>query len=229
MVSSAASTPFQYLSELPLERRVVVAEIRRVILENLPTGYVETMNWGMLAYEIPLARYPDTYNGKPLSYVCLAAQKNKFSLYLTGPYMFGEESEKAFRAAFEAAGKKLDMGKSCVRFRRLDDLALDVIAQSIASIPVEDYIRQYEKVRAEGGVAARPKKPATKKSAAQAATSKPAAKKASAKVATRKPAAKKTPAKVVTRKPAAKKTSAKAATRKTTAKKGAAKSRGKSR
>lgn len=223
MVSSAASTVLQYLSELPLDRRIVVAELRRVILENLPSGYVETMNWGMLAYEIPLARYPDTYNGKPLAYVCLAAQKNKFSLYLTGPYMFGDEAARAFREGFEKAGKKLDMGKSCVRFRRIEDLALDVIAASIASVPVDAYIRRYEEVRAAGAVAARPPKkkettvvgakpPAKKAAAASGSKTTPStAKKSAAKkgpkstaAAPKKPAKK--VAKKTTKKPTAKTT-----------------------
>ncbi|MGE0640181.1 MAG: DUF1801 domain-containing protein [Thermoanaerobaculia bacterium] len=195
MVSSAASTVLQYLSELPLDRRIVVAEIRRVILENLPTGYVETMNWGMLAYEIPLARYPDTYNGKPLAYVALAAQKNKFSLYLTGPYMFGDEAARAFREGFEKAGKKLDMGKSCVRFRRVEDLALDVIAASIASVSVDDYIRRYEEVRAAGAVATRPPKKKAAERATTAASAKPPTKKVAAGSGARKSAAKRGAAK----------------------------------
>ena len=229
MVSSAANTVMQYLTELPLERRIVVAELRRVILENLPPGYVETMNWGMLAYEIPLARYPKTYNGKPLAYVCLAAQKSKFSLYLTGPYMFGEESETAFRDGFEAAGKKLDMGKSCVRFRRLEDLALNVLAASIASISVEDYIRQYEKVRAETKTQRKSAAKRAARPAAQVAGSSTPAKAAKQQVVAQSVAAKvaKKAAGKVIRKAAPKKSAPKKASAKTVkkvpAKKSAAK------
>src|SRR5688572_32827588 len=101
------------------------------------------MNWGMICYEIPLKQYPDTYNGQPLAYVALAAQKNKYSLYLTGMYG-SEEKDEALRAAFRAAGKKLDIGKSCLRFSSLDDLELNAIANHIASTPPKRYIELYE-------------------------------------------------------------------------------------
>lgn len=150
MVSSAAVTPEDYLSSLPEESRAVVSKMRDLIRKNLPKGYVESMNWGMLSYEIPLDRYPDTYNGRPLGYVALAAQKNGYSLYLLGPY--GDEREAAkLREAFEKAGKKLDMGKSCVRFKKPEDLALDAIAEAIASTPPEAFIAQYEAVRGKTG------------------------------------------------------------------------------
>ena len=146
MVKSKAATVDEYLEELPPERRVVVAEVRRMILENLPDGYVESMNWGMISYEIPLERYPDTYNGQPLGYVALAAQKNNYSLYLMGVYQDSEQ-EEFIRDGFDKAGKRLDMGKSCVRFRKLDDVPLDVIAEIIASTSVDDYITRYEMAR----------------------------------------------------------------------------------
>ena len=84
MVSSKETTPAAYLASLPPERRKVVAAVRAVVKKRLPKGYVESMNWGMLAYEIPLSRYPDTYNKQPLMFVALAAQKNNYALYLTG-------------------------------------------------------------------------------------------------------------------------------------------------
>jgi hypothetical protein len=159
MVSSAAVTPEDYLSSLPEERRAVMSQMRDLIRKNLPKGYVESMNWGMLAYEIPLDRYPDTYNGQPLGYVALAAQKNAYSLYLLGPY--GDEPQlKKLQDGFAKAGKKLDMGKSCVRFRKPEDLALDAIAEAIASTPPEAYIAQYEAVRSKMTTA---KKKAAKK------------------------------------------------------------------
>ncbi|HEX8617027.1 MAG TPA: DUF1801 domain-containing protein [Thermoanaerobaculia bacterium] len=147
MVKVSENTPESYLDALPDERRAVMAELREVIKQNLPAGYVESASLGMLTYEIPLARYPDTYNGKPLAYVALAAQKNGYSLYLLGPY--GNEAQAAaLRDGFARAGKKLDMGKSCVRFRKMGDLALDAIARSIASTPPEAFIQQYEAARA---------------------------------------------------------------------------------
>ena len=146
MVQSKASTPEEYLAELPEDRRQVVAAVREVVLENLPDGYEESMNWGMLSYEIPLSRYPDTYNKQPLGYAALAAQKNYFSLYLMSVYADSQE-ETTLRDAFEAAGKKLDMGKSCVRFKKLDDVPLDVIGQVIAATPVDVHIERYEAAR----------------------------------------------------------------------------------
>ena len=148
MVQSSAKNVPDYIASLPAERAAVVAELRRLIREHLPPGYEERMGFGMLCYEVPLSRYPDTYNGQPLCYIGLAAQKNGYSLYLTGPYLYGDEGARKFRAAWAKSGKKLDMGKSCVRFKRIEDLALDVVAENIASIPVDAYIHQYEAVRA---------------------------------------------------------------------------------
>jgi len=144
MVSSKALTVEDYLQELPEERRKVVAKVREVILKNLPEGYQETMGWGMLTYELPLESYPDTYNGKPLCYAGLAAQKNAFSLYLMNSY---HDQEVWLQEQFEKAGKKLDMGKSCIRFRKLEDLPLDVIGKAIARTPPKAFIRQYEASR----------------------------------------------------------------------------------
>jgi hypothetical protein len=164
MVSSAAVTPEAYLSSLPEERRAVMSQMRDLIRENLPEGYVESVNWGMLSYEIPLDRYPDTYNGQPLGYVALAAQKNAYSLYLLGPYGDERQLEK-LRDGFARAGKKLDMGKSCVRFRKPEELALETIAGVIASMPPEAFIAQYEAIRSNTAAG---KKQAAKKAASKA-------------------------------------------------------------
>ena len=146
MATSKASTVEQYLEELPPERRAVVSKVRDLVRRNLPKGYDETMAFGMIGYGIPLSRYPRTYNGQPLGYVALAAQKNYYALYLMGPYMNGEQG-KELAEAFEHAGKKMDMGKSCLRFKSLDDLPLDAIGRVIASTPPEDLIAHYEAVR----------------------------------------------------------------------------------
>jgi hypothetical protein len=90
-----------------------------------------------------LARYPDTYNKQPLGYVALAAQKNNYALYLVAVYADGEQ-ERKLRAGAASMGKKLDMGKSCVRFKHPDDLPLAAIGELIASMPVEAYIADYE-------------------------------------------------------------------------------------
>jgi Domain of unknown function (DU1801) len=104
------------------------------------------MNWGMISYEIPPERYPKTYNKQPLSYAALAAQKNYFVLHLMAVYGSPEQAAW-FREEFRKAGKKLDMGKACVRFRKLDDLPLDVIGQVIARTPPDKYIAYYEATR----------------------------------------------------------------------------------
>src|SRR5690349_6776635 len=89
MARSAANTVEEYLEELPAERRAVISTVRKVILNSLPKGYQETMNWGMISYEVPLSRYPTTYNGQPLAYAALAAQKNHYAVYLNGIYQEG--------------------------------------------------------------------------------------------------------------------------------------------
>jgi uncharacterized protein YdhG (YjbR/CyaY superfamily) len=143
MVSSKATTPAAYLASLPPERRKVIAAVRAVVKKRLPKGYVETMNWGMLAYEIPLSRYPDTYNKQPLMYLALAAQKNNYALYMTG--VSGDKALMArLTAAYKAAGRKLDMGKSCLRFNALEELPLDVIGDIVAATPVEQRIAAEE-------------------------------------------------------------------------------------
>jgi len=134
------------LAELPEDRRAVIAEVRKLILEHLPAGYQERMNWGMITYEIPLERYPKTYNEQSLGYVALAAQKQYYALYLMGVYGDSEQ-EKALRQAYAAAGKRLDIGKSCLRFRKLEDLLVEPIAEIVASTPPEVMIAQYEASR----------------------------------------------------------------------------------
>ncbi len=146
MAQSRAATVEEYLSELPTERREVVAAVRRMVLEHLPPGYVETMRWGMITYELPLERYPQTYNGQPLGYAALAAQKNYYALYLMGAYQ-DPEHMRTLEAAFQAEGQKMDMGKSCLRFRRLEDLPVEAVGRVIASMPPEAFITSYEASR----------------------------------------------------------------------------------
>jgi len=153
MATSAAATVEEYLSELPPERRAELSRVREVIRRNLPKGYVEGMGYGMIGYTLPLERYPDTYNGQPLCYAGLAAQKSHCAVYLMGAYA-DPKVEKAIRDGFKKAGKKLDMGKSCIRFKAADDLPLDVIGKAVAAVPPEAFVKQYEKAR----VAARSKK-----------------------------------------------------------------------
>ena len=147
MVSSKAPTPEAYLAELEPERAVFLSRLRNLVNANLPDGYVERMSWGMIGWEVPLELYPDTYNGQPLVYAALAAQKNHTALYLNCVYASEERTER-MRSAWAATGRKLDMGKSCLRFKRAEDVAEDVLAQTIRSIPVERFIAEYEAGRA---------------------------------------------------------------------------------
>lgn len=145
MVTSKAATVEEYLQELPPERRAVIAEVRETILENLPDGYVEKMR-GAISYEIPLEDYPATYNGQPLNYVALAAQKRHYAVYMTCVYQ-DPQQDKILREGFKKMGKKPDMGKSCVRFRKLENIPLDVIGELVANTPPEKFIAQYEASR----------------------------------------------------------------------------------
>ena len=147
MVGSKAPTPEAYLAELPPERAAFVSRLRDLVNANLPEGYVERMSWGMIGWEVPLERYPDTYNGQPLVYAGLAAQKNHTALYLNCVYASEARTER-LKADWAAAGKKLDMGKSCLRFKRPEDVAETVLAETIRSIPVERFVAEYEAGRA---------------------------------------------------------------------------------
>ena len=132
----------EYLNELPDDRMESLSIVREVITQNLPTGYDEVMNWGMITYEVPLVKFPETYNGKPLMYAALASQKNHMSVYLMGCYM-SPDIRKEFENAYKKSGKKFDAGKSCIRFKKVDDLPLKLIGETIASMSVEEFIENY--------------------------------------------------------------------------------------
>lgn len=147
MAQSSATTPAEYIDELPDDRAKVMRKVRAAIRKALPKGFVETMTWGMPTYEVPLSRFPDTYNKKPLMYAAIAAQKNHFGIYLISPYQ-NPTVQARLEKGFKKAGMKLDMGKSCVRFKKLEDIPLDVIAEIISLLSVDDFIAQYETARA---------------------------------------------------------------------------------
>lgn len=136
---SDAATVDEYLAGLPEERREAIGTVRDVILSNLPAGYQEAMRWGMIAYEVPLATEPDTYNGQPLMYAALASQKNHMAVYLTGVYA-DDQARERFLDAYRATGKRLDMGKSCIRFRKLEHLPLEVIGEAVSRYPVPEFL-----------------------------------------------------------------------------------------
>ncbi len=147
-MKSDAKTVAQYLAELPPDRRAAISAVRKVILDNLPEGYEECMSYGMIGYVVPHRIYPNGYHCDPklpLPFINLGSQKNHMSLHLM--IIYGDEKmEKWFREAWERAGKKLDKGKGCVRFKRLEDVALEVIGQLVARTPVKDYVARIEKV-----------------------------------------------------------------------------------
>jgi hypothetical protein len=147
VAQSTATTVEAYLAELPSDRLAAIGAVRRVILRNLPDGFEECMQYGMIGYSVPLSRYPDTYNGEPLGIAALANQKRYISLYLMGIYA-NEDDAWWFREQWTLSGKRLEMGKSCVRFRTLDDVPLDVVGAAIARVSVEDFIADYERSRA---------------------------------------------------------------------------------
>ena len=148
LMGSGAATVDEYLAEVPDERRQVIEAVRRIVLDHVPDGIEESMNFGMIAYQIPLERYPHTYNKQPLMYAALAANKNNFSLHLHGVYA-SDDVEQRLRDAYAETGVKLDMGKSCVRFKRLDQLLPDALKESLASVSVDDYIELYEASRSD--------------------------------------------------------------------------------
>lgn len=147
MVQRDADTVAGYLASLPDDRRPVVEMVLSLVRDHMPAGYEEGIAYGMIGWFVPLERYPDTYNGQPLAVVSLAAQKNHDALYLHAPYA-DPELEGRIRRAYAAAGKRLDMGKSCLRFKHFDDLETGVLGEVIAAVPPERFIEIYETARA---------------------------------------------------------------------------------
>jgi hypothetical protein len=143
---TSVETPAQYIASLPADRAKTIATVRALVNKHIPRGYDECIVWGTIGWTIPLSRYPDTYNKQPLCYVALSSQKNYCSLYLMGAYMGGSQLEP-LKAAFKAAGKKLQMGKCCVNFKSPDDLPLEAIGKLISTISSEKWIEIYEQSR----------------------------------------------------------------------------------
>lgn len=143
MFQGRAKSVSEYLESLPEDRRKVVSKLRSFVKKHMPKGYKEQIGWGVITYAVPLETLPDTYNGEPLCYAAIATQKNYYSLYLMGVYGDAKKM-KRLADAFKARGKKLDMGKACLRFKSLDDVPLDVVGDLIASTPMSTYIERYK-------------------------------------------------------------------------------------
>ena len=146
MAQSKATTVAQYLNELQPDRATVVSAVRDLVNAHLPAGFDESMRWGMISWEVPLERYPNTYNGQPLNVVSLAAQKQYTSLYLMCAYI-DPEGERRLRDAYAAAGMKLDFGKSCLRFKSLDRFLPEAVIPILEQSSVEALIESYEAAR----------------------------------------------------------------------------------
>lgn len=140
---SEAESVERYLEAQPEDRRAALLQVRDTILASLPEGYEEAMNWGMVTYQVPLDVCPNTYNGQPLMYAALASQKDYMAVYLSAIYA-DEGARTRFEKAYKRTGKRYDVGKSCVRFRALDDLPLDVLGEAIGSVPLDDFVASYQ-------------------------------------------------------------------------------------
>jgi hypothetical protein len=182
-MQSKARTVAEYLASLPAERRAAIEAVRKVIRANLDADYEEGMQYGMIGYYVPHRVFADGYHcdpKQPLPFASLASQKNHMAVYLMGVYGEGAAKESSwFQKAWAKTGKKLDMGKCCVRFKKLEDVALDVIGEAIRRMPAKVYIAYYTKAR-DGMRSSRPAK-----KVARAAVAKKTAKK-TAKVAARR-------------------------------------------
>ncbi len=143
---SEAKTVEAYLSELPEDRKEQITKVRKVILDNLPQGYEEVMNWGMICYQVPIEKFPNTYNKQPLMYAALASQKNHMAVYLSEIYMDTKLSEK-FIEDYKACGKRMDIGKSCVRFKKLENLPLNLIGKTISAYSADEFVEKYNELR----------------------------------------------------------------------------------
>lgn len=150
----------EYLAQLSEERREIVAAIRAAILENLDAGYAEGIQYGMIGYFVPHSVFPAGYHcdaKQPLPFAAIASQKNYVSLYLMGTYCGGTDKLESadalwFREAWQKTGKKLDMGKSCVRIRKLSDVPLSVVGAAIKRLPADEYVRRYQASLVDGFV-----------------------------------------------------------------------------
>ena len=143
---SRPATVAGYLASLAPEKRAVIEEARAFVHRYISNGYAEFMNWGVINWGIPLEDFPDTYNGQPLCYVALGAQKHYNAFYLMGAYD-GSNGAKLLGDAFKKAGKRLDMGKCCLRFKQLDDLELTSVAKMIAMSTPSDYLAYYKRTK----------------------------------------------------------------------------------
>ena len=146
MFDGKSKTVAQFLDALPADRREVANDVLKLVRKNLPKGYEEALSLGMVTWSVPLSLLPDTYNGQALWYTAFSSTKVGFSLYLMSVYG-NKEREAGFKAASKKAGKKLDMGKACVRFKTMGDLVVPAVAGEIKAVPMKKYVEMYRAVR----------------------------------------------------------------------------------
>lgn len=188
-MQSKATTVKQYLAELAPDRREAIEAIRATILKNLDPTFAETMQYGMIGYNVPHKVYPAGYHcdpSQPLPFASLASQKNHIGIYLSCVYM-DEHDRERFVNEWTATGKRLDMGKSCVRVKKLEDVPLGVLGRAIKRTPAKKFIKQYEAQLSGTAAAVRSGNATAKKTAKNAPTKKRAAKKAVSKKSTKRP------------------------------------------
>lgn len=192
-MQSKAATVADYLASLPPDRRAALEAVRKVILDNLDKDYAEGMQYGMIGYAVPHSVFPAGYHcdpRQPLPFAALSSQKNHMSLHLM--CIYGHQPLREwFETAWKKTGKKLDMGKACLRFKKIDDLALDVIGEAIRRVPAAKYIEHYQQMLAgakpRNGSSKPARKSALKKSPAKKAAGKqPAARSGKSATKTRK-------------------------------------------
>jgi len=173
---TAATSVTDYLQALPSERRATLQKLRKLIRDHLPAGYREVFRWGMITYEVPLEACPDTYNGEPLMYAALAAQKHHYGVYLCGMYTIPAVQQR-LTSEWKKRGKRLDMGKSCIRLKDLEACEPDLIAEAVAAVPMPEFVaharaameRRPARTRAAAGKAAGPRTRKAQKAGARKA------------------------------------------------------------
>ena len=146
-MTSNATSPEEYISQLPDERKEPITKLHNLILDNMPKGLESGMGYGMLAYYVPKSIYPDGYHCKPfppLPFINLASQKNFIALYHSGVYAKKELYDWFVSEYPKHCKYKLDMGKSCIRFKKMDDIPYNLIEQLMGKMSVEEWINIYE-------------------------------------------------------------------------------------
>ncbi|MCA9278661.1 MAG: DUF1801 domain-containing protein [Phycisphaeraceae bacterium] len=212
-MQSKATTVAQYLKELPADRRAAIEQVRAVVLKNLPKGYEEGMQYGMIGYFVPHSLYPAGYHcdpKQPLPFMSIASQKNHMAIYMCSIYMEPDSAiwlqQQWAKEVEKGNAKRLDMGKSCIRFKKIEDIPLNVIGAAVKRAPVKQVIASYENNLAMYGSKRASKKKTSKKA--------PATRKTNTKKVAKKTVTKKSTTRKVTKKTTTKKSTTKRATTK---------------